>query len=117
MKKFLLFIILLVAGFSLKAQKVDSIYFHLYTDSLKKGMHNYINVDGLLSNGRWMPLTAKQIQFTTDYGQFEGNELILPWQPKVDRVTVTAKLISNPSLSKTVTIWIKQLPEPELPTK
>ena len=34
------------------AQKVDSIYFHLYTDSLKKGFFNYINVDDKTSDGK-----------------------------------------------------------------
>ena len=42
-----------------RAQKVDSIYFNLYTDSLKKQVHNYINVDGKFSNGSWLPLTEK----------------------------------------------------------
>ena len=55
------------------AQKVDSIFFHLYTDSLKKGTYNYINVDGKLDNGRWLPLTAKEIDFTATAGNFEGN--------------------------------------------
>ena len=43
------------------AQKVDSIYFNLYTDSLKKGQHNYINIDGKMSNGRWLTMTAREI--------------------------------------------------------
>ena len=49
-----IFILLSAVLFSnfLKAQKVDSIYFHLYTDSLKKGVYNYINVDARLQNGR-----------------------------------------------------------------
>ena len=47
------------------SQKIDSISFHLYTDSLKKGQHNYINVDGKLSNGHWQPLTSKEIQFSS----------------------------------------------------
>ena len=55
MKKFLLLILLSISAVSLFAQKVDSIFFHLYTDSLKKGQYNYINIDGKLSDGRWMP--------------------------------------------------------------
>jgi hypothetical protein len=99
------------------AQKVDSIYFHLYTDSLKKGTHNYINVDGKLSNGRWLPLTAKEIAFTSSYGTFDGNELILPAVCTEEKVTIKAAL-KNSQIWKEITIWIKKKPDPDiLPTK
>jgi hypothetical protein len=117
MKKAL--ILLVVSYFSLPifAQKVDSIYFHLYTDSLKKGRHNYINVDGKLSNGQWQPLGSKEIQFSSNVGAFEGNDLVLPGEMKQEKVTVKAVLKSNPAIWKETTIWIKTLPEPEkLPT-
>ncbi len=117
MKKFLLFIVITTAASPLFAQKVDSIYFHLYTDSLKKGQHNYINVDGKLSNGRWMPLTSKDIQFSCSSATFEGNELIIPDDFKPEKVTVKAVLKNNPSVSIERTIWIKTKPDGELPTK
>jgi len=98
----------------LHAQKVDSIYFHLYTDSLKKGQHNYINVDGKLSNGRWLPMTAKDIQFSSSHGTFDGNELIIPPNFKEQKVTVKAMLKSNPSIWIEKTIWIKTIPDPDL---
>ena len=99
------------------AQKVDSIYFNLYTDSLKKGTHNYINVDGKMSDGRWMPLTAKEIQFSSSDCKFSGNELIIPNDFAPAKITVKAVLKSNPSLWLERTIWIKKLPDGELPTK
>jgi hypothetical protein len=100
------------------AQQVDSIAFHLYTDSLKKGVYNYINVDGKLSNGRWMPLTQKEITFTSSHGIFEGNDLFIPADFKEEKVQVKAVLKSNPALQKEITIWIKKKPDPEkLPTK
>lgn len=100
------------------AQKVDSIFFHLYTDSLKKGTYNYINVDGKLSNGKWKPLTAKEIYFSASYGRFEGNELILPDTCRVDKITITAKLKTEPTLKKEITLWIKKKNDEELlPTK
>lgn len=106
-----------MSSFSAKAQKVDSIYFHLYTDSLKKGTHNYINVDGKMSDGRWQPLTTKDLNFTSSACQFEGNELIVPVNFTGDKITVKATLKSNPALSKEVTIWIKTIPDPtSLPT-
>ena len=117
MKKFLL--IILIAGGSVNgfSQKVDSIYFNLYTDSLKKGQHNYINIDGKLSNGRWVPLTAKDIAFSCATAKFEGNELIIPEDFKAEKVTVKAVLKSDPSVVREKTIWIKKLPDPELPTE
>jgi hypothetical protein len=115
-----LFIILsgLFLNYHSSAQKVDSIFFHLYTDSLKKGTHNYINVDGKLSNGKWLPLTSKEIIFTSSYGVFEGNELILPDTCKAEKVIVKATLKSEPATWKEITIWIKKKPDDEvLPTK
>jgi hypothetical protein len=96
---------------------VDSIYFNLYTDSLKKGQHNYINVDGKLSNGRWLPLTAKDIQFSCSTAEFSGNELIIPDNFKPEKVTVKAVLKSNPAVWLERTIWIKTKPDGDLPTQ
>ena len=118
MKKVYLFISLLFVANLVMSQKVDSIFFHLYTDSLKKGTHNYINVDGKLSNGKWMPLTAKEIKFTSSYGEFEGTELVLPDHPKEQKITIRAELKSDPSIWKEVNIWIKRNPDNEiLPTR
>lgn len=117
MKKNLLFLILLASGSMLSAQKMDSIFFHLYTDSLKKGQHNYINVDGKLSNGRWLPLTSKEIEFSCSTANFEGTELVIPEKFSEKKVTVKAVLKANPSVWIETTIWIKQKPDPPLPTK
>ena len=118
MKKVFVFIILVFFSSPLFAQKVDSIYFHLYTDSLKKGQHNYINVDGKLSNGRWLPLTAKEVLFSCPDAKFEGNELIIPADFKEGKVLLRAVLKSNPSVVIEKLIWIKKKPDDEvLPTK
>jgi hypothetical protein len=118
MKQFFLFLFFISGAIISNAQKIDSIYFHLYTDSLKKGTHNYINVDGKTSDGKWKPLTGKDIDFSTTYGKFEGNELILPDECTVEKLTVKAVLKASPSLWKEITIWIKKKPDPEiLPTK
>ena len=118
MKKILFLIVITSATTSLFAQKVDSIYFHLYTDSLKKGQHNYINVDGKLSNGRWLPLTAREVLFFCPEAKFEGNELIIPTDFKEEKVTVRAVLKSNSSVIIEKIIWIKKKPDDELlPTK
>jgi hypothetical protein len=114
MKKISLSTILILSTFLSNAQKIDSISFHLYTDSLKKGTHNYINVDGKTSDGKWIPLTAKDITFTSTYGTFEGTELVLPDNPAVEKLTIKAVLKSNPGLSKEIMIWIKKKPDDEL---
>lgn len=116
---FLLTILISVAAVSnaqKTEQKIDSIFFHLYTDSLKKGTHNYINVDGKTSDGKWKPLSAKEIEFTTTYGKFEGNELLLPDEVTVEKIIVKAVLRSDPKKWKEITIWIKKIPDPELPS-
>lgn len=115
MKKFLLLLLICSTSPRLFAQKVDSIYFHLYTDSLKKGQHNYINVDGKMSDGRWLPLTAKEISFSCNQAAFEGNELIIPPDFSPEKVTVKAVLKNNPALLKEITIWIKKNPDGPLP--
>jgi hypothetical protein len=103
----------IMAFISGRAQKVDSIFFHLYTDSLKKGTHNYINVDGKLSDGRWLPLTNKEIIFTATAGKFEGNSLVLDTGFKGDSVAIKAVLKNNPAVFKEVIIYIKKFESTE----
>jgi hypothetical protein len=115
--RLLLVLTICLAGTNLKAQKIDSIYFHLYTDSLKKGTHNYINVDGKLSNGQWLPLTSSDVQFSASHCKFSGNELIVPMDFADEKITVKAVLKSNPNMVIERTIWIKTLPDGPLPTE
>lgn len=105
--------ILVVLGFILtaniaSAQKVDSIYFHLYTDSLKKGFYNYINVDGKLTDGTWTPLDSTQILLISDAGFFKGNDLFIDSTYKGETARVKAVLKSNPSIHKEVVIYIRK---------
>ena len=109
----LVILFLLVTALFIQAQQVDSIYFHLYTDSLKKGTYNYINVDGRLTNGRWLPLTAKEINFTASAGIFEGNSLFIDKAAAVEKLTVKAVLKSNPALVIATTIYIKKMADDE----
>ena len=108
MKKIILSILILVS-FVAKAQKVDSIYFNLYTDSLKKGVYNYINVDGKMSNGSFVPLMADEVVFTSSFGKWEGNSLIIDTSSNVDSVVIKATLKDRPAVKKTVTIYVKKV--------
>jgi hypothetical protein len=95
------------------AQKVDSIYFNLYTDSLKKQVHNYINIDGKLADGTWLPLTDKDILFSSSTGKFQGNNLIIDSNCTDKKVSIKAVLKSNPAIWREVTVYIKTLPDNE----
>lgn len=93
---------------AVSAQKVDSIYFHLYTDSLKKGFYNYINIDGKLANGSWTPLDSTQILLISDAGFFKGNDLFIDSSYKGETVRVKAVLKTNPAVHKEVVIYIRK---------
>ena len=112
--RYILLIFILGSVHCATAQSVQSIHYHLYTDSLKKGTHNYINIDGKMSDGSWKPLTAKEVELQSDYGKFEGSDLILPENTNVKKVLVTATLKSDKQKTKQITIWIKQMPDPPL---
>jgi hypothetical protein len=101
-----------------KAQQVESIEFHLYTDSLKKGVYNYINVDGKMSDSTWRPLNIKQIQFSCNTGTWDGNSLIIDSSYNKDSVVVTATLKGNTVMQKSITIYMKKdLTNPTLKTE
>src|SRR5829696_7446311 len=107
-KGLLLFLFFAGAKFS-QAQKIDSIYFHLYTDSLKKGYYNYINIDGKTSDGQWMPLSSKEVIFTVNQDsalRFDRNDLFIDSAYAKETVTVKAVLKDNPAIWKEVTIYI-----------
>ena len=97
-----------------KAQKVEGIYVNLYTDSLKKGTFNYINIDGKLSNGRYLPLDSTYLIFSSSAGKFNGNSLWIDRDFAAQKVDIKVVLRNDPSLVKEFTMYIKQKPDPEL---
>ncbi len=115
MNKFILTVLIAFASLNCAAQNIEEIFFNLYTDSLKKGTANYINVEGKMSNGRYKPLTNKELSFLTSYGSFEGNDLLISFDYKQDSCILTVWVTSNPKLKKTMTIFIKKMEDPDLP--
>ncbi len=107
MKRSLLFMLLL-SSLALKAQKVDSIFFNLYTDSLKKGSWNYINVDALLDNGKYIPLNHEDLIINTTGGTVKGSSIWLEWDFKQAFITVEVMLKVEPSVKRSMTIWVKK---------
>ncbi|MGH2564585.1 MAG: hypothetical protein ACRDE5_08730 [Ginsengibacter sp.] len=95
------------------AQKVDNIYADLYTDSLKKGTYNYINIDGRLPNGRFIPLDSTDLIFTASDGKFFGNTLWIDTDFAKEKILIKATLRSNPSMYKEFTMFIKKKPDNE----
>jgi hypothetical protein len=111
LKSFFICLLMTFPVFAL-AQKIDSIYVHLYTDSLKKGTYNYINIDGKLANGRYLPLDSTQIIFSSSDGQFFGNSLWVEPQFSKEKINIKATLRTNPSIYKQFDIYIKKNPDP-----
>ena len=112
--KYLFILLFSISYIFANAQKVDSIYVNLYTDSLKKGTFNYINIDGKLSNGRYLPLDSNHIALASSDGKFTGNDLWIPKDFKKDKVTIKVILLSDTSVCKMFTVYIKKTPDPEL---
>lgn len=115
MKRYLPVLFFLLPLFT-SAQKVESIYVNLYTDSLKKGTFNYINIDGKLSNGKYLPLDSTYLLFSASAGKFNGNSLWIDRDIAVQKVDIKVVLRTDPSLVKEFSMYIKQKPDPELKT-
>lgn len=115
MKKYVTIIFLLFSG-SIKAQKIEAIFVNLYTDSLKKGTYNYINIDGQLPDGRFIPLDSTHLLFTASAGKFSGNSLCLDRDINEKKIIIKAVLKQNPAIFKEFEIYIKQLPDGPLQT-
>ena len=115
LKKILPAFLLLCCAYA-KAQKIDNIYVNLYTDSLKKGTFNYINIDGLLSNGKYIPLDSTHLIFWSSAGKFNGNSLWIDKNIAEEKIDFRVTLRKNPSLHKEFTLFIKKQPDPELKT-
>lgn len=112
--KNILVIVFLLSFLGSKAQKVDSMFVHLYTDSLKRGTFNYINVDGLLTNGNWLPLDSNYVDFKCSHGNFTGNELWVDPNFPGEKISITTTLKSDPKQSKYFEMYIKKKPDDEL---
>jgi hypothetical protein len=112
--KIVLLHVFLIASLAAKAQKVEAIFVNLYTDSLKKGTYNYINIDGQLNNGKYIPLDSTKITFTSAQAKFVGNSIIIPIDFAEKKVNVKATLKSNPTVFKEFEVYIKQTEDPPL---
>jgi len=115
LKIFLLAVFIACSFFS-KAQKVESIHVNLYTDSLKKGTFNYINIDGKLADGKYLPLDSTHLIFWASAGKFNGNSLWIDSDINTQKIDIKVTLRSDPAIVKAFTIYVKQKPDPQLKT-
>jgi hypothetical protein len=113
LKKFT-FILFLFCVATSKAQQVDSIYVNLYTDSLKKGTYNYINIDGLLSNGNYIPLDSSDLIFKASAGDFFGNSLFIDSSFAGEKVSIRVALKKNSAIFREFDVYIKKKADDEL---
>ena len=116
MKFFCLLLLIFVVQIG-KTQSIKSIQVNLYTDSLKKGTYNYINIEGLMSNGNYLPMDSTHLKYLSTGGQFFGNNLWIEPNFSALKVNITVTAISDSTLYKNFDIWIKQLPDAPLKTK
>jgi hypothetical protein len=108
LKQFILFIFIAFATQKASSQTIDSLFFNLYTDSLKKGTYNYINVDAKYSNGLYLPLGVSEVDYTATAGKFERSSLFIPFDIKEESVTITVTLKANKLLTRSITLFIKK---------
>ncbi|RYD97504.1 MAG: hypothetical protein EOP50_05660 [Sphingobacteriales bacterium] len=117
MKTLVLSLLCLLGALCGQSQSVARFEFHLYTDSLKRGFFNYINIDAQLSDSSWRPLDSTAVIFSSDAGPFRGNDLFVDSSFRCDSATVRAALRSNPKRFIETVIYIRKRPFGDLPTE
>ncbi len=106
LKRTILLLFIVAGSLMGRAQVVDSIFVNLYTDSLKKGTYNYINIDGKTNKGNWLPLDSNHLIFTSSAGKFSGNSLWID-RDFTGKVHIKVVMKKDPSVSKEFDIWVK----------
>lgn len=68
-----------------------------------------------MSSGSFLPLMNDEVNFTSSFGKWEGNSIIIDRGSKVDSVIITVSLKERPEVKKSVTIYVKKIEtEPDL---
>lgn len=92
--------------------KLDSIRFHHYADSLKRGFHYYLNVEGIFSSGKIFPLDTSAISFEVSDGKLLGQDLLINNnETSIQSVNATATYKNDERLKALTTIPVKKLNE------
>jgi len=103
---------------NLKLPYPESIRFNLYTDSIKKKVPFYLNVEGTFSNGKIYPLDTNMIHITASSGNVEGNTLQLSQKDTISTIKTVVSLKWDKTLEDSVIIPVKtHLKEVTLPSE
>ncbi|WP_143307772.1 hypothetical protein [Chitinophaga vietnamensis] len=94
---------------------VIGIRFNHYTDSLKREIPFYLNVEGKFNSGKIFPLDTTLIRFSTSAGQLNGQNLVLEKNDTTRLITVEAWYKPNPNMYLRSVIPVKQLPDKDIP--
>lgn len=114
MPKVIIIVVCVMCSFITRAQKIENIFVNLYTDSLKKGTYNYINIDGLFDNGKYLPLDTSFISFSSSHGKFYGNSLFIGPDCKEEKISIHATLKNDPAIKKDIVLYVKKKEDPAL---
>lgn len=88
------------------------IRFHHYADSLKRGLHFYLNVEGIYNTGKIYPLDTAKVRLDTDIGQIIGQDLLIPATDSITKtIVVRARYRGNSDINTSSVIPVKQGPE------
>lgn len=91
---------------------LDSIRFHHYADSLKRGFRYYLNVEGIYSSGKIFPLDTSTVSFEVSEGKLYGQDLLINNnETAIQSVNATAIYKNDERLKALTTIPVKKLNE------
>jgi hypothetical protein len=92
--------------------KLDSIRFNHYADSLKRGFHYYLNVEGIFSSGKIFPLDTSTVSIEVSEGKLYGQDLLINNnETSIQSVNATAIYKNDERLKALTTIPVKKLNE------
>ncbi|SFW57256.1 hypothetical protein [Chitinophaga sancti] len=92
--------------------KLESIRFHHYADSLKRGFRYYLNVEGIYSSGKIFPLDTSALSFEVSEGKLLGQDLLINNnETSIQSINATATYKNDERLKALTTIPVKKLNE------
>jgi len=91
---------------------LDDIRFNLYTDSIKPVLNYWVNVEGVFSNGKILPLDTSFVTITSDQSHMNGMEWVLPSQRDFDKVTFSVVSKNGLPVKKEKTLYLKKHKDP-----
>lgn len=96
---------------TLQLPYITGIRFNHYADSLKRGIHFYLNVEAKFSSGKIYPLDTSAVQLQTSAGKLLGQDLLLNNADTTRFINVTATYKARPGMIARSVIPVKQMPD------